>query len=106
MSAYWMFAALAIGGILSGFYFGGLWLTVQAVAKARQPALLLLASFVIRAGLVLAGFFLVMGGRWEPLAVSMAGFLMARAVMIHRFGGIGRQSAADAVQQAGREPAA
>lgn len=79
---------LAVGGALSMFYFGGLWLTVQRVVDAGRPKLLLLGSFVGRTAVVLAGFYLVtavMGDRWEILAFSLLGFVAARTILVRRW---------------------
>ncbi len=81
--------AFAAGAGLSVFYFGGLWLTVQRVAEARRPKLLLLGSFFGRAAVILVGFYLVivaMGDRWELLVASLLGFILARSVLVRRWG--------------------
>jgi len=78
------------GGVgLSVLYFGGLWLTVRRVVAGAWPRMLLLGSFVVRAGLVLLGFYFVirwMGERWELLAVCLLGFIVGRTVLMHRWG--------------------
>jgi len=77
------------GGVgLSVLYFGGLWLTVRRVVAGDWPQALLLGSFVVRAGLVLLGFYLVilwMGEQWEFLAVSLLGFVVGRTVLVRRW---------------------
>ena len=92
MNTVWIIVALAIGAVLGAFYFGGLWITVRRVAIARQPALLLFASFLVRAGIVLFGFYFVMDGRWERLVACMAGFLLARTLLIRRLRDVGDSS--------------
>jgi F1F0 ATPase subunit 2 len=67
-------------------YFGGLWLTVRRLPDARRPALLLLGSVVGRTVLTLLGFYLVMGARWERLLACLAGFILARMVLVRRLG--------------------
>ena len=78
--------ALAAGMGLGIFYFGGLWLTVRRLPTARQPALLSLLSFFGRLGVVLFGFYLVMGGHWERLLVCLLGFLGARVILVRVWG--------------------
>jgi len=83
-------SVLAFGGGvgLSVLYFGGLWLTVQRVVEAEWPKMLLLGSFVVRTGLVLIGFYLVvlwMGERWELLAACLLGFIVGRTVLVRRW---------------------
>lgn len=80
----WVWIILAfLGGIaLGALYFGGLWLTVQRLRVVRRPGTLLLVSFVVRTVLVLAGFYLVMGGQWERLVACVVGFVIARFVSV------------------------
>ena len=92
MNTSWIIAALAVGAVLGAFYFGGLWITVRRVAIAGQPALLLFLSFLLRAGVVLLGFYFVMDGRWERLVACMAGFLLARSMLIRRLLNVGQVS--------------
>jgi F1F0 ATPase subunit 2 len=83
--------ALVAGFGLGLFYFGGLWLTVRRIPTTRHPALLTLGSFVGRTLLTLAGFYLVMDGRWERLALCLLGFLAARTVLVRKWGPIARK---------------
>ena len=84
MNIAWIIVSLVTGTVLGMFYFGGLWITVRRLTVARQPALLTLVSFVLRATVVLLGFYFVLGGRWERLAACLAGFLLARTLFIRR----------------------
>lgn len=78
--------ALVAGAALGVFYFGGLWWTTQRIIAASNPALLAFASFVVRTVVTLAGFYLVAGGQWVRLIVCLAGFLLARTVLVRRWG--------------------
>ena len=78
--------ALAAGMGLGMFYFGGLWLTVRRLPTARWPALLSMLSFFARLGVVLFGFYLVMGGHWERLLVCLFGFLAIRIILVRLWG--------------------
>ncbi|HEY8496475.1 MAG TPA: ATP synthase subunit I [Limnochordales bacterium] len=69
---------LAAGAVLGLFYFGGLWWTTQRIGRVRQPALLLLGSFVVRMAVILAGLWVVTGGRMKGTALFMAAVLGAR----------------------------
>ncbi len=84
MNIPWIIAAFVIGAVLGAFYFGGLWLTVRRITRARQPALLIFTSFLMRTGIVLLGLYLVMDGRWERLVACLVGFLIARSLVIRR----------------------
>ena len=96
MTAAWVLivSSLATGFALGMVYFGGLWLTVRVVQTFRQPALCLFVSFVLRACLVLSGFYLATNGNWQQLAVCMAGFLLARTFLIRRLSDVSQVSGA------------
>lgn len=68
----------AAGLLMGGLYFGGLWFTVNRVAGARNPQLLLGVSFLGRSALLLAAFYLLLLPGWEAAAGGMFGFLAAR----------------------------
>jgi F1F0 ATPase subunit 2 len=65
-------------------YFGGLWWTVRQLPFVRQPALLTLGSFFVRTGISLTAFYLVSGGRWERILISLLGFIIVRGFLVHR----------------------
>lgn len=73
--------ALAAGVVLGSLFFGGLWWTVRRVLAARLPAAWLIASFIVRIALVLAGFIVVAGVQWQRWLVVLAGFITARVVI-------------------------
>jgi F1F0 ATPase subunit 2 len=77
-------ASAALGGALALGYFGGLWLTLARLTRARRPALLVSASLVVRLCLAGLGFYVVLG--WGPshLAVSLVAFLVVRGIMLDR----------------------
>ena len=80
-------AAFAAGLALGAFYFIALWQTVQRLPVADSPARLMLVSFILRMAVVMAGFYLVMGGEhWERLAVAMLGFIIIRKILTYRLG--------------------
>jgi len=73
--------ALLAGFGLGVLFFGGLWLTVRALPKSRYPAALMLGSFWGRTAVVVAGFTLAIGRRWQNALVCLVGFLIARLVL-------------------------
>lgn len=77
--------AFAAGLALGLFYFGGLWWTVNRVATAGQPGLLMLGSMLLRSAVVLAGFWLVMDGQIDRLIACMVGFFVMRMILVRRF---------------------
>ena len=66
------------GIVLGALFFGGLWWTVRRALSSKRPALWCLGSFLVRAGIVLAGFYVVAGGHWERLLAGLLGFVIAR----------------------------
>jgi len=73
------FLLTATGGLLLGvFFYGGLWWTVRKGLGSPCPALWFLASYLLRTGIVLAGFYALSSGRWQRLLVCLLGFLAAR----------------------------
>jgi F1F0 ATPase subunit 2 len=78
--------AFLVGGGLSAFYFGGLWVTVRSLPDAKRPVLVSLASFFIRTAVVILGFYLIMGGPWERLLIALVGFVIMREILVRRLG--------------------
>ncbi len=74
----WCFVA---GLGLGLFFFGGLWLTVRRLPTAKLPGLWMMVSSVARSLGVLAGFYLVMSGRWDRLLSALIGFTLIRFIM-------------------------
>ena len=82
-----LLAAFTAGLALGAFYFTALWHTVRRLPSADKPSRLLIVSFFLRMGLVMAGFFLIMiAGRWEGLAVAMLGFIIIRKILTFSLG--------------------
>jgi F1F0 ATPase subunit 2 len=69
-------------GLLSGaIFFGGLWWTVRMGTAARNPALWFPISLLLRASLVIVGFYYAAAAGWLALLLCAAGFLAARAAI-------------------------
>lgn len=80
-----LLASLA-GILLGGIFFGGLWWTVRKGLASRRPALRFLGSFLLRMGIVMAGFYFIGQGDWLRLVVCLVGFVIAR-LFVTRFSG-------------------
>lgn len=78
----------AAAGVLLGFaYFGGLWLTMQALPATRHPALLVIGSYFGRLALAFATLLAIaLLGGWKPLLVSLGGFLVVKVVLAWSLG--------------------
>ena len=69
-------------GILLGiFFYGGLWLTVSRLATTTHPLALTLGSLMLRMGVVLGGFLVLIGGHWQNAAAALAGFTAGRFIL-------------------------
>jgi F1F0 ATPase subunit 2 len=86
--------SFAAGLALGAFYFVALWRTVNRLSSTTSPVRLLLGSLILRVAVVTAGFYFVMGGHWERLAVAMLGFVVMRKILTYR---LGPQKALEAV---------
>ncbi len=78
--------ALALGAVLGAWFFGGLWWTVRRLPAARHPALLALASLVVRMVTVVGGMVWLAGRHWTLPAVALAALLAVRLWMVRRWG--------------------
>lgn len=76
------------GLILGLAYFVGLWWTVRELPKNKHPFRLLLFSMVLRIGIVLIGFYLVMAGDWKRLLAALFGFVLARLICLQWLGNL------------------
>lgn len=82
ISVITLVAVLLAGLSLGTFFFGGLLWTVGKGISAKYPALWFFGSWLVRSAVVLVGFYFVSAGRWERLVVCVAGFVIARMVLI------------------------
>lgn len=80
------FIASGIVGVLLGLvFFWGLWSTVKAFDRSRQPALVLMVSFLMRISVVLVGFyFIARYAGWPHVLIAMCGFILSRMFISQR----------------------
>ncbi|MFH1080183.1 MAG: ATP synthase subunit I [Pseudomonadota bacterium] len=91
------FVPLVIGSLIGWVYFWGLWETVQRLPEVKNPHGLMMLSFAARTIFALGGFFILTDGQWERIAASVAGFFIAKAVLIRSFGRIAKPYSTGAV---------
>lgn len=72
---------LLVGIALGLFFFGGLWWTVRKGTVATNPALWFFASFMLRTGVTLAGFYFIAAGDWRRMLTALAGFILTRMAL-------------------------
>lgn len=73
--------ALLEGALLGVFFFAGLWWTVRKLDSAKHVALLFLGSMLLRTGIVVLGFYFILGDNWQRLVVGLLGFVMVRIIV-------------------------
>ncbi len=72
-----------LAGILLGlFFFGGLWWTVRKGMASKYAALWFMGSMLLRTGVVLLGFYFVLGDDWRRLLAGLLGFVVARFIVM------------------------
>ncbi|MFT4582567.1 MAG: F1F0 ATPase subunit 2 [Gammaproteobacteria bacterium] len=69
------------GGLLGALFFGGLWWTVRQAVSAKQPALWVFGSFLLRTSVTLAGFYVISGNHLDRLLLCLLGFVTARVLV-------------------------
>lgn len=79
------FILIFITGLFLGtLFFGVLWLTVKKAVSSKMPALLFLGSFFFRISITLTGFYFAASGDWKRLVICLAGFVVARFIVMHK----------------------
>lgn len=73
--------ALFAGTLLGLFFFAGLWWTVRRGIVSKRPARWFLGSMLLRTGVVMAGFYLIMGDSWQRLLTGLVGFSITRLIV-------------------------
>ena len=59
-----------------------LWLGAGVSAFLYPPALWVFVSLLLRMGLTMSGFYWVSGGGWQRLLACLAGFIIARQILV------------------------
>lgn len=72
--------ALAAGVLLGAFFFGGLWWTVRQGVSSKRPALWFFGSMLLRTGIVVLGFYFILGDDSRRLLAGLIGFIAARLI--------------------------
>ncbi len=75
-----LFISFVSGMLLGLIFFAGLWWTLKISLSSRYVAFWLLGSMMLRAGLVLVGFYYVGGSSWQKMASCLVGFFITRVL--------------------------
>ena len=80
--------AFGIGIILGLLFFGGLYITIQKLETVKNPALIMILSFMVRMGvLVLAFYYISTSGGYKEVLFALAGVILTRFVLTFRMRG-------------------
>jgi F1F0 ATPase subunit 2 len=74
--------AFFTGATLAFIFYGGLWLTVRKVIALKRQPLWLPVSLFVRIFITFAGFCIVSGTNKMSFAACIAGFVLARLVVL------------------------
>ena len=73
---------LVAGLLLGAFFFGGLWWTVRKGVKSERVVLWFFGSMLLRTGVIMLGFYLLLGDSWQRMLAGLFGFFIARLIVI------------------------
>jgi F1F0 ATPase subunit 2 len=74
--------AFLVGVLVGAVFFGGLWWTVRRALLSNLAGVWFAGSFLIRTAIALGGFYVAGQGDWRRLVSSVAGFLVARLLVV------------------------
>ncbi len=80
-------AGLALGAI----FFSSLWWSVKKVVSSTHPIFWFVSLLLLRMSVTLAGFYWATSGQWKRLVACLAGFILARTIIMHFVGVSWRQ---------------
>ncbi|MDD4962365.1 MAG: ATP synthase subunit I [Gallionella sp.] len=75
----------AVGLLLGGIFFGGLWWTVQRAMASPHPARWFLISLLVRSSVVVLGFYAIAGQDWQRWVACVLGLTLARYLINRKF---------------------
>lgn len=74
--------AFLVGVLVGTVFFGGLWWTIRRALPSNLAGIWFAGSFLVRTAIALAGFYVVGQGDWRRMVCSVAGFLVARLLVV------------------------
>ncbi|MEA4836140.1 MAG: ATP synthase subunit I [Anaeromusa sp.] len=75
-----LLGAVLAGSLMGGLFFGGLWWTVQKATHTKHTEILLMASFVLRAAVLLGIGYAVCGDDFVLIFGYLGGFIISRGL--------------------------
>lgn len=73
--------AVLAGSVLGAFFFGGLWWTIRRGLSSPRPVSWFFGSLLLRTGMVLIGFYYLLGDDWRRLLAGLLGFVITRLIV-------------------------
>lgn len=74
--------SLIAGLLLGAFFFKGLWWTIRKGVKSERAALWFFGSMLLRTGVVMLGFYLLLSDSWQRMLAGLLGFFIARLTVM------------------------
>ena len=74
--------AFLVGVLAGAVFFGGLWWTIRKALPSNLAGVWFAGSFLVRTAIALVSFYAVGQGDWRRLVSSVAGFLVARLLVV------------------------
>jgi F1F0 ATPase subunit 2 len=75
-------AAYAAGSAIGMVYFGGLWITVKRMPAAAKPAVLFIASFLLRTAVLAASLILIaVLAEWYHVLFALGGIMTIKILL-------------------------
>ena len=71
---------------LGHFYFGGLWITLKYISRAKKPTSCLVPSFIIRVSFVMLGFWVIMRKDLMSFILTLIAFFITRIILTRVLG--------------------
>ncbi len=71
---------------LGAFFSLNLWTSVRRMTDEHTPWYIMYGNFILRMGVVVIGFYLVMAGHWERMLAALLGFVLMREILVRRLG--------------------
>ncbi|MDY0235547.1 MAG: ATP synthase subunit I [Gudongella sp.] len=79
--------AFGAGIILGLLFFGGLYITIQKLETAKNPALIMILSFILRMVVLVISFYFISKSGYKEVLFALAGVILTRFVMTFRMRG-------------------
>lgn len=74
-----------VGAVLGSVYFGGLWASVQWLARASHPVASMTLGLVVRLGVAILVFYWLLTWSVVAMMAALAGFLSVRLLIFRSF---------------------